>query len=736
MTTTLSSRGSPLLALYYAIKPLLPRSVRYALRRHVAQRTRARSAGIWPVKSGTETPPANWPGWPQGKKFAFVLTHDVEGQKGLDRCRALANLEMESGFRSSFNFIPEGEYRVTREFRQELEQLGFEVGVHDLHHDGSLFRSYQSFQAQSPRINQYLKEWGAVGFRAGFMFHNLEWQQQLNIRYDLSTFDADPFEPQPDGMNTIYPFWVEKVDGQGGYMELPYTLVQDSTLFLFLREKSIALWKQKLDWVAQHGGMVLVNVHPDYVKFAAGNGSAFEFPSAFYAELLEYVHTRYAGQYWHALPREVADYCAKFKPRQPTSTPALSLTRTPKRVCMMTHSFYEGDTRVIRYAEALAQRGDEVEVFALRAKPEMPREEMINGVKLIRVQDRAAKRSNSKASYLFPLLRFLLVTSGQVSRRHLRRRYDFVHAHNVPDFVVFAAWLPRLTGARVILDVHDILPEFFGNKFRKSDGSLLVRALKWAEKLSAAFSHHVILGNHLWLDRYIARSAPREKCSVFINNVDRNVFKPAPEKTPNQSPVVIFPGGLQWHQGLDIAIRAFAKLRRRMPTVEFHIYGNGNMAAELQQLAKDLGLQDAVRFTEEIPLLQVADLMAHADLGVVPKRADSFGNEAYSTKIMEFMAVGVPVVISATKIDRYYFNDSVVRFFESGNADAMAEAMYEVLSNAELRRGMVERAFAYAETHSWNNRKPEYLALVDSLLASSKRASRKQNGQSLVAANP
>ena len=240
---------------------------------------------------------------------------------------------------------------------------------------------------------------GAVGADIGVAEHALAPHQEVPR-------EVDPFEPQPDGMDTIFPFWVEKSNGADGYMELPYTLVQDSTLFLFLQEKGIALWKQKLDWVAQHGGMVLVNVHPDYVQFDAGGGSAFEFPSAYYSELLEYVRTKYKDQYWQALPREVADYCAPFKPCRPVPMTA----RKPKRVCMITHSFYEGDTRVIRYAEALAQRGDSVEVFALRAKPEMPREEIINGVKLIRVQDRSSKRSSSKASYLYPLLRFFLIS--------------------------------------------------------------------------------------------------------------------------------------------------------------------------------------------------------------------------------------------------------------------------------------------------------------------------------------
>jgi len=303
---------------YYAVKPWLPRRVRYALRRMDVRRRRARYGDIWPILPGSEVPPPNWPGWPEGRQFAFVLTHDVEGVRGLERCRALMDLEVKHGFRSSFNFVPEGEYRVPEALRAELIARGFEVGVHDLHHDGSLFRDAATFSAQARRINEYLQAWGAVGFRAGFMFHNLEWQQQLHIRYDLSTFDVDPFEPQPEGVGTIFPFWVAPVGNGGpGFVELPYTLAQDSTLFLFLRERTIDLWKRKLDWVAQHGGLALVNVHPDYLNFETRDATAFEFPAAWYAELLDYVRSRYADRCWHALPCELAEYCARFKPEHP-----------------------------------------------------------------------------------------------------------------------------------------------------------------------------------------------------------------------------------------------------------------------------------------------------------------------------------------------------------------------------------------------------------------------------------
>jgi glycosyltransferase involved in cell wall biosynthesis len=235
------------------------------------------------------------------------------------------------------------------------------------------------------------------------------------------------------------------------------------------------------------------------------------------------------------------------------------------------------------------------------------------------------------------------------------------------------------------------------------------------EKLSAAFAHHVILANHLWLDKYVARSTKSHKCSVFINHVDANIFQPVQRTSANSKQVILFPGGLQWHQGVDIAIKAFAQLRRRLPEVEFHIYGEGNMKPNLVSLAGELGLNGSVRFCKPLPLREVAVVMSNADLGVVPKRADSFGDEAYSTKIMEFMSLGVPVVVANTKVDRHYFNDSVVRFFESGNADALAQAMFEVLSNQQLRREMAARASEYAVRNSWQNRKADYLKLVDLL---------------------
>ncbi len=713
---------------YYKWKPFIPRSVRFAARRMHAARNKAKYASVWPINQLAARKPEHWTGWPEGKQFAVVLTHDIESEAGLGRVRRLAELEMQLGFRSSFNFIPEGSYQVPKDLLDWLRANGFEVGVHDLHHDGQLYQSRAEFVRKSQRINQYLKDWNAKGFRSGFMLNELDWLHDLDIDYDASTFDIDPFEPQPQGRDTIFPFWLPRPangnpepassSSRDGYVELPYTLPQDSTLFLLLRETSPAIWLRKVDWIAKHGGMALVNVHPDYIRFENEPASNRTYPVARYRTFLEHLRSRHKDSFWQLLPNELAKFVAHLNPR-PT-------VRSPKRVCMVTHSFYESDNRVTRYAEALVARGDHVDVFALRRSPEMPAQEVIQGVNVFRIQNRFSKNERSKFAYLWPLLRFLRASAARVTRHHGENRYDLLHIHNVPDFLVFAAWYPKLTGARIILDIHDIVPEFFGSKFGIPANGMILKLLRWMERVSASFANYIIIANHLWLGKYAKRTGSTERCTAFVNNVDANIFVPATRKRSDGKLVVLFPGGLQWHQGVDIALRAFGKVRKELPNAEFHIYGDGSEKESLVKMANELELDGSVRFFKPTSVREIAAIMAQADLGVVPKRADSFGNEAYSTKIMEFMAVGVPVVVSNTKVDRHYFDESVVRFFESGDSDALAQKMLELLRNPDLRREMTARALEYASRNSWQRRKSDYLEIVDSI-CDRRRSSRRRD---------
>src|SRR5688572_19759185 len=188
---------------YYTVKPFLPAAMRIGLRRFWAKGRWARYKEVWPINPAAGEVPLGWPGWPDGKRFAVVLTHDVESSRGLERCRELLELDKAVGFRSSFNFVPEGTYTAPRSLREWIVTQGFEVGVHDLNHDGKLFWSFEGFKDRAQLINQYLTDWNAAGFRAGFMLRNPDWLHCLNIDYDASTFDTDPFEPQPEGVHTI-----------------------------------------------------------------------------------------------------------------------------------------------------------------------------------------------------------------------------------------------------------------------------------------------------------------------------------------------------------------------------------------------------------------------------------------------------------------------------------------------------------------------------------------------------
>ncbi len=291
--------------LYYLLKPLLARRLRVRLRRLHAARARRRFPLGWPVEDRyrrflwavagslmAQLGMAELPFfffWPGGARFALVLTHDVEDEAGQRFAGRVADLEEGLGFRSSFNFVSE-RYRLDRGLIGDLRRRGFEVGVHGLRHDGHEYDSWAVFAAGAQRVNLALAALEAAGYRAPMTHRNPLWMQALAIEYDTSFFDSDPFEPLPGGTMSLWPFEV------GHFLELPYTLPQDSTLVGLLGEETPRLWVEKVRYVSRHHGLALLNSHPDYLR-ERRHWSVYE---AFLREM------RACGGYWHDLPREVA----------------------------------------------------------------------------------------------------------------------------------------------------------------------------------------------------------------------------------------------------------------------------------------------------------------------------------------------------------------------------------------------------------------------------------------------
>jgi len=386
---------------------------------------------------------------------------------------------------------------------------------------------------------------------------------------------------------------------------------------------------------------------------------------------------------------------------------------------MLAYTFYEGDNRVRRYAEALVKRGDSVDVVVC-GQPGQPSTVVISGVTVYRIQTRRINEHN-KIDYLVKIVLFLFHSFFFLSWRHLIKPYQLIHVHSVPDFEVFAAVFPKWTGAKIILDIHDIVPEFFAGKFNAGKNSFLSKALIRVEKMCCAFSNYVIISNHIWAEKLVARSTKQEKCSVILNYPDPAIFNGNLPHHTGDTFLMIYPGSLGRHQGLDIAIHALALAREEIAPFQFDIYGRGSEEQSLKDLTFSLGLQQSIHFHGVLPLDVVAAKMAMADLGVVPKRADDFGNEAFSTKIFEFMALHVPVLISSTKIDRYYFNDSIVMFFESGNERELADKILFLAKNKVFRDALVAKASVFIKQYNWDVKKREYFTLVDSLTTKKRR---------------
>jgi len=292
---------------YYFLKPFIPRAFIQILRRLYHHSSQSVTEPHWPVdaryasflweifahvlQASPEQQLIIKALWPNNQRFSFVLTHDVETKTGLEFVRNVADLEEEFGFRSSFNFVPE-RYSLDSNLMDELRSRGFEIGIHGLKHDGKLFSSRNEFERRAKKINHYLQELNAVGFRTPLTHRNPEWMQAINLDYDLSFFDTDPFEPIPGGAMSIWPFFI------GRFVELPYTLVQDYSLTNVLGEETPKFWLEKVEFIRQYHGMALVNSHPDYLK----DSSCYNV----YAEFLRSMQEM--NDYWHALPHEVSKW--------------------------------------------------------------------------------------------------------------------------------------------------------------------------------------------------------------------------------------------------------------------------------------------------------------------------------------------------------------------------------------------------------------------------------------------
>lgn len=413
------------------------------------------------------------------------------------------------------------------------------------------------------------------------------------------------------------------------------------------------------------------------------------------------------------------------------------------RIGAVAYTHYESDPRVRREAEALAARGDDVTVWVLQ-KEGTAGEEEVRGVKVKRVPI-PRYRGGQALAYITSYVRFLLEVGPRLSRAHLQAPFDVVHVHTMPDFMVFAALLPRLMGAKVVLDMHDLMPDLFALKFETGSraglsgvlGRVGFDAKKWvvgglrmAQDAATTFADAVIAVHVNQYELLLRDGVPARKLAVVMNAADPALFPPRDKEPPftNDGPIrVVYHGTILHRYGVDLAVRAFAKARETEPRLQLDIYGGGDFVPELERLVADLGLgPEVLRMSKKhVPLDEIAQKIRDAHLGLVPNR-DDHEDSVLPTKLLEYLAVGIPSIASRTRCVGRFFDERNVELVEVGDVEAMAQALVRLSRDGKRRAALIKGGRAWDEENGFGAQKKllfrVFDALVEDKVAAQKRA--------------
>jgi glycosyltransferase involved in cell wall biosynthesis len=382
---------------------------------------------------------------------------------------------------------------------------------------------------------------------------------------------------------------------------------------------------------------------------------------------------------------------------------------------MVGYFTYATDSRVQSYVRYLRNARYEVDVVCLgRAGiPSTGVEEL--GVTVYPLMDRVGKEK-SRSLYLWHMARFFFLATWKVACLHLlKRRYRFLHVHNMPDVLVFTAVVPKMFGAGVILDIHDIFPELYSRKFNAGMDSLVVRGLCRLERISCRFADYVIVANDVWRDRIAQRSARRGRCVSIANFPDTTVFSNPNHEVSgsiNAMFVILYHGTFSEYHGLDTALQAMGILRNRIGPFRFVLYGEGPYEPEMRAIIERLGLRDCVQIHEPVPLREIPSILKSADIGVVPKKDGLFVGDAMSTKLFQYAVMGVPAVVSRTRAEQRYFGERDVRYFVPEDPEDLAKGIQELYENREYRFRLALSAMDRMKEYSMEATQEKYLKIL------------------------
>lgn len=383
-----------------------------------------------------------------------------------------------------------------------------------------------------------------------------------------------------------------------------------------------------------------------------------------------------------------------------------------RKVCIVRHRGYPTDVRVRKEARALIDKGYEVDVICLKLPNEKSKDQDY-GVNIYRIP--LKRHRGGLFRYFFEYISFFVLAKARLCLLHFRKRYDFIQVNTLPDFLVFVTLLPKLTGVKVILDLHEPAPELWGSLFG-ANRKFMIAFVKFIEQISIRYSDRAITVTDELKQTYVERGALASKISVILN-VPNLEFRHEDYKEYYQMPKskfsLICHGLITKRYGQDVAINALALLKDEIPEIHLDILGYGPYEQELKKLVSQLNLEDRVHIHGMIPYLDMIEMLAKADIGIVPVLRNPYSDLVHTNKMFELIAMKKPVVITRTKAVEGFFgsDDSYMKYFESGNERDLARCVVELYKNPQKRESMVKNSFEKFESVRWEIMKEEYCKL-------------------------
>jgi glycosyltransferase involved in cell wall biosynthesis len=386
--------------------------------------------------------------------------------------------------------------------------------------------------------------------------------------------------------------------------------------------------------------------------------------------------------------------------------------RDKKNVVMVAYSNYLTDARIRREAETLASTG-EYEVTVLSLNNGKQGGSYRNGGVVVRELKTPKYQGKSLVRYMLSYLKFTAEAFRLCNQLYSRERIWAFHFHNIPNFLVFAGLLPRIRGGKLILDIHDSVPETYSAKF--GNRGLVFRTLCLEESLSCKLANRIICVNHPQKEVLAKRGIDSGKITISMNVPDPRLFplqgNNQPGKQEGHGFKLVYHGTLAKRLGLDLAIEAVARLAPEIPGLEFHVMGSGDDKMEFQTLAKSLKADHIVHFPGTVPLEKLGEVLKGMDLGIIANRNNIATELMLPVKMMEYIAMGIPVVAPRLKAIEYYFDKEMVGFFEPESVESLAGRILSLYKDASQREKQVEKARVFLERYGWEKHQVDLLKL-------------------------